>query len=117
MMQPSFSVRAVERQAGPPWPLFSSTIPSLLKDIPVLIAVFSLFYALLSLTRYWAGPVNTQPVINRHNDGEIYAFHPGGAQACFADGSVRFLSNTLETAVGIALVTRAGGENIGADSY
>jgi prepilin-type processing-associated H-X9-DG protein len=70
----------------------------------------------------WADPdtgftVNTEPVINRHNNGEIYAFHPGGAQLAFADGSARFLSDELETIVGIALTTRAGGEAIPADQY
>jgi NitT/TauT family transport system permease protein len=59
MMHPS-----IERGAGPPWTPFSSTIPSLLKDIPVIIAGLALFYGLISLTKYWAGPVNTQPVIH-----------------------------------------------------
>ncbi|HYO26011.1 MAG TPA: DUF1559 domain-containing protein [Lacipirellulaceae bacterium] len=63
----------------------------------------------------WADPdsgftVNAAPVINFHNDGEIYAFHTGGANACFADGHVRMLADTLDTAVGIAIVTRAGEE-------
>lgn len=65
----------------------------------------------------WADPdsgftLATQPVINRHNDGEIFAFHTGGAQACFADGSTRFLSSSIETAVGVALITRAGSETV-----
>src|ERR1700730_192526 len=59
MMQPSAG-----RRSGAPWIPFSSTIPSLLKDIPVIIAGLALFYGLMSLTRYWAGPVNTQPVIH-----------------------------------------------------
>jgi prepilin-type N-terminal cleavage/methylation domain-containing protein/prepilin-type processing-associated H-X9-DG protein len=68
----------------------------------------------------WADPdsgfeVNTQPVINYSNDGEIYAFHPGGAQFCFADGSTHFISSSLDTVVGIALVTRAGDETIPGD--
>jgi len=63
----------------------------------------------------WADPdsgftANTEPIINHHNDSEIYSFHPGGAQFCFADGSARFISSSLETVVGIALITRAGGE-------
>jgi len=70
----------------------------------------------------WADPdsgftLATQPVINRHNDGEIYAFHTGGAQVCFADGSGRFLASSLETAVGIALYTRAGGETVDSTAY
>lgn len=63
----------------------------------------------------WADPdsgftVAHEPIINHRNDSEIYAFHTGGAQACFADGSTRFLRSDLDTVVGIALVTRAGGE-------
>ena len=51
-------------------------------------------------------------IINCANASEIYAFHPGGANAVFGDGSVRFLTQT--TAIGIiaAQATRAGGEAI-----
>jgi prepilin-type N-terminal cleavage/methylation domain-containing protein/prepilin-type processing-associated H-X9-DG protein len=67
----------------------------------------------------WADPdtgfmVNTQPVINRHNDAEIYSFHPGGAHVCFGDGHTKFLSEDLTTIVGIALVTRSGDEIVDA---
>ena len=63
----------------------------------------------------WADPdsgftVNTNPVINNHNDAEIYAFHTGGAQMCFADGSARLVSDSISSAAGVALVTRAGAE-------
>jgi hypothetical protein len=58
--------RIRERRSGPPWVPFSNAIPSLLKDIPVIIAGLALLYGLMSLTRYWAGPVNTQPVIHLH---------------------------------------------------
>jgi prepilin-type processing-associated H-X9-DG protein len=70
----------------------------------------------------WADPdsgftVNTNPMINNHNDAEIYSFHSGGAQACFADGSTHFLSDSIDPAAGVALVTRAGGEVASSDSY
>lgn len=70
----------------------------------------------------WADPdsgftLNTEPVINHHNDGEIFSFHPGGAQFCFADGSTHFISSSLETVVGIALITRAGQESVPSDAY
>jgi prepilin-type N-terminal cleavage/methylation domain-containing protein/prepilin-type processing-associated H-X9-DG protein len=73
--------------------------------------------ALIAVGTGWADPdsgftIAKEPVINHINDNEIYGFHPGGAEACFADGSVRFLADTLETVVGIALVTRNGGEVI-----
>jgi prepilin-type N-terminal cleavage/methylation domain-containing protein/prepilin-type processing-associated H-X9-DG protein len=56
-------------------------------------------------------------VINYTNIYEIYSFHPGGANALFADGSVRFLSATINPAVAAALVTRAGGESVGNSDY
>ena len=36
---------------------------SLLLELPVVLAALSLFFALISLARYWSGPVNTQTVI------------------------------------------------------
>jgi NitT/TauT family transport system permease protein len=52
-----------DRASSPPWASFSTTIPSLVRDIPIIIAGLALFYGLISVTGYWAGPVNTQPVI------------------------------------------------------
>jgi prepilin-type N-terminal cleavage/methylation domain-containing protein/prepilin-type processing-associated H-X9-DG protein len=48
--------------------------------------------------------------INCTNDHEVYSFHPGGANAVFADGSVRFLKASLDMRVFARLATRAGGE-------
>jgi prepilin-type processing-associated H-X9-DG protein len=48
--------------------------------------------------------------INCTNDGELYSFHPGGANAVFADGHVKFLNAGMSISVLAALVTRAGGE-------
>ena len=48
--------------------------------------------------------------INCTNDKEVYSFHPGGANAVFADGSVHFLKADLDIRVFARLVTRAGGE-------
>jgi prepilin-type N-terminal cleavage/methylation domain-containing protein/prepilin-type processing-associated H-X9-DG protein len=44
------------------------------------------------------------------NEREVYSFHPGGANAVFADGSVRFLQAGMSIQVLAALITRAGGE-------
>jgi prepilin-type N-terminal cleavage/methylation domain-containing protein/prepilin-type processing-associated H-X9-DG protein len=48
--------------------------------------------------------------LNCTNEGEVYSFHPGGANAVFADGSVHFLKVGIDLRVLAALVTRAGGE-------
>jgi NitT/TauT family transport system permease protein len=47
----------------PPWGILSSNVQSLLVDLPIMLAGLGLFYGLLSLTRYWTGPVNIQPEI------------------------------------------------------
>ena len=51
-------------------------------------------------------------MINYTSNNEIYSFHPGGAAALFADGSVHFLQEGISPATMIALVTRASGEPI-----
>jgi prepilin-type N-terminal cleavage/methylation domain-containing protein/prepilin-type processing-associated H-X9-DG protein len=56
-------------------------------------------------------------VLNCTNDGEVYSFHPGGANAAFADGSVRFLRAGMDVRVLAALVTRAGGEIVSDGDY
>jgi prepilin-type N-terminal cleavage/methylation domain-containing protein/prepilin-type processing-associated H-X9-DG protein len=55
--------------------------------------------------------------INCTNDGEVYSFHPGGANAVFADGSVHFLNAAINIHTLAALVTRAGGEVVSANNY
>jgi prepilin-type N-terminal cleavage/methylation domain-containing protein/prepilin-type processing-associated H-X9-DG protein len=55
--------------------------------------------------------------INCTNDREVYSFHPGGANAVFADGSVRFLTEGMSIHVLAALITRAGGEVVSAGDF
>jgi prepilin-type processing-associated H-X9-DG protein/prepilin-type N-terminal cleavage/methylation domain-containing protein len=55
--------------------------------------------------------------VNCTNDREVYSFHPGGANAVFADGSVHFLKEAIDIRVFAALVTRAGDEVVAGDSY
>jgi len=40
------------------------------------------------------------------------SMHPGGANACLADGSVRFYSETIDRFLQYSLATRSGGESI-----
>jgi prepilin-type N-terminal cleavage/methylation domain-containing protein/prepilin-type processing-associated H-X9-DG protein len=53
--------------------------------------------------------------LNCTNDGEVYAFHAGGANAVFADGSVRFLQIGMDIRIMAGLITRAGGEVVSND--
>lgn len=48
--------------------------------------------------------------INTLNIDGLYAFHPGGVQACRGDGSVFFLSQGVSPSILAALITRDGGE-------
>ncbi len=62
MAQPS----AKAASGLPPWGTLPTSATSLIKDLPVILAGLALFYALLSLARYWASPVGTQPAIDLH---------------------------------------------------
>jgi len=44
--------------------------------------------------------------------GEPYAFHPGGVQVVFGDGSVKLISKDVTIRVFASLVTRAGAETL-----
>ena len=58
------------------------------------------------------GPIPGPITINNSNEWGhcFYSFHTSGANFAFADGSVRFLSESTSLATLAALVTRAGGE-------
>jgi prepilin-type N-terminal cleavage/methylation domain-containing protein/prepilin-type processing-associated H-X9-DG protein len=49
------------------------------------------------------------------NDSEIFAFHTGGSNVCFGDGSVRFVKDGLTMYQAFVLLSRAGGEVINFD--
>jgi prepilin-type N-terminal cleavage/methylation domain-containing protein/prepilin-type processing-associated H-X9-DG protein len=48
--------------------------------------------------------------INCTNDSEVYAFHSGGVNVLMADGSVRFVSQSIAAATFAYLVTRDAGD-------
>jgi prepilin-type N-terminal cleavage/methylation domain-containing protein/prepilin-type processing-associated H-X9-DG protein len=48
--------------------------------------------------------------INCTNDSEVYAFHSGGTNVLMADGSVRFIRESVPAATFAYLVTARGGE-------
>ena len=49
-------------------------------------------------------------MINTINVSEVFSFHVGGAQVGLADGSVRFLPESIDTGLFVKICTRAGGE-------
>ena len=55
------------------------------------------------------------PYYGTDGSGAIYAFHTGGANALFGDGSVHFLRQTISIQTLAALITRGGGEVPGSD--
>ena len=67
-----------------------------------------------AVERLGFGPIPGSVAINNSNEWGhcFYAFHPGGANFAFADGSVRLLGEDTELRVLADLVTRAGDELI-----
>jgi prepilin-type N-terminal cleavage/methylation domain-containing protein/prepilin-type processing-associated H-X9-DG protein len=64
------------------------------------------------------GTVQPGPcALNCTNNNEVYAFHTGGANAVFADGSVHFLKAGMDIRVLARLITRAGGEVVSPDGF
>jgi NitT/TauT family transport system permease protein len=49
-----------EPSKGLAWGIFPEGSPSLLKDLPIFLAAFSVFYAFLAVTRHWLTPVIPQ---------------------------------------------------------
>ena len=48
-----------EKTGVPPWGVFPTVVPSLLRDLPVIVAGLAIFYGLLTFARYGIGPANT----------------------------------------------------------
>jgi prepilin-type processing-associated H-X9-DG protein/prepilin-type N-terminal cleavage/methylation domain-containing protein len=64
---------------------------------------------------YLQGDIDSGCLINCNNRANIYSFHSGGANFAFADGSVRFLSNSISLKTLVALLTAKSGDFPGSD--
>jgi prepilin-type N-terminal cleavage/methylation domain-containing protein/prepilin-type processing-associated H-X9-DG protein len=62
-----------------------------------------------------AGDAPGTCAVNCTNEEQIYAFHTGGANTLFADGSVHFLKSGLDINLLSKLVTRSGSEILPSD--
>jgi type II secretory pathway pseudopilin PulG len=54
--------------------------------------------------------VPTGNALGTYGSGQIYGFHPGGANSVLADGSIRFLPANISPAIIAALATRANND-------
>ena len=54
---------------------------------------------------------------NCHNDEEIYSFHNGGSYFGMGDGSVRFLTDSLDPDLFVSLFTRDGGDVVDGSKF
>ena len=48
---------------------------------------------------------------------EPYSYHPGGVNALFGDGSVRFVKDSINLVAFRSILTLAGGETVSSDQY
>ncbi|MDZ7619457.1 MAG: DUF1559 domain-containing protein [Patescibacteria group bacterium] len=55
-------------------------------------------------------PINPGPSYGSYNDGAFGSQHPGGAQFALCDGSVTFVSESIDHAVYLSTASRNGGE-------
>lgn len=65
----------------------------------------------VSTHTWWLVHSDSQ-AINERNSIGIYSFHTSGAYVAFADGSVRFLSESMDQDTLNTLITRSGGEPV-----
>jgi prepilin-type processing-associated H-X9-DG protein len=63
------------------------------------------------------GSTYPDPYFGVQGTGDIYAFHAGGANFLFADGSVHFVNQTVDIRILARLVTRNQGEVLDGTSY
>jgi prepilin-type N-terminal cleavage/methylation domain-containing protein/prepilin-type processing-associated H-X9-DG protein len=60
---------------------------------------------------FWLHQVcGSSQMFNCQNTNEIYAFHPGGANFLYADGSVQFHTELISAETFVSLFTRAAGD-------
>ena len=64
-----------------------------------------------------ADDTSRRPATRPGPNEEPYSFHPGGVNALFGDGSVRFIKDTINLVAFRSILTLAGGETVSSDQY
>lgn len=59
---------AAQQQSSKPlaWGIFPSAVSSVVRDLPIFLAAFSVFYAFLAVARYWFTPFTAEAKISLH---------------------------------------------------
>jgi prepilin-type processing-associated H-X9-DG protein len=65
----------------------------------------------------WRGIAYGTCMVNCSSDNELFSFHPGGVNVCFADGSVHFIKESIDKKIVCYLVVRYDGFVMSADQY
>jgi prepilin-type processing-associated H-X9-DG protein len=65
----------------------------------------------------WRGVKYGTCMVNCTSDNELFSFHPGGVNICFADGSLHFIKETVDPKIVCYLVVRYDGFVMSADQY
>jgi prepilin-type processing-associated H-X9-DG protein len=99
--------------------LFQGSEPTRIRDITDGTSNTLLVVEVTGTSTPWMEPADLdfdacQMVINS-GPTDMGSPHPGGAQAALADGSVRFLSETIDPTDLRSLITRSGGEVVRVD--
>jgi prepilin-type processing-associated H-X9-DG protein len=108
-------------QPGQVWPSAGAFVIPLPNSPPDTTGnVINNCFAIPAQPPDWYDPVlnaSGLPYCKQLGEWGFRSFHPGGINAAFCDGSVKFIKNSVNWLTYRALGTRAGGEVISADQY
>jgi prepilin-type N-terminal cleavage/methylation domain-containing protein/prepilin-type processing-associated H-X9-DG protein len=106
---------------GGPWPATGAFVIPLPNSPPDTTSnqISTCFNACVVPTDWYSPTINASGLAACRQLGQwgFRSRHPGGVNMCMADGSVRFIKNSINWMTYRALGTRAGSEVVSSDSY